>query len=204
MVAEKKWIIFAVMVLLVIGGFYAGNKFYFYPHFTVHLQPLPRYIPPKEIGPENPIKPFDVTIKKMREPIGKEKPINKTSVKTGTERNPFLWQGELTPKEPVTRKKREKPVTIPRLGMILIGQNIKSAMLDDTLVHRNDHYGGHVVEAIGPDYVILSGGYGVLKISVPEKSFGDPKIDILEETNPNLLIKPVVSKKNNKKNNKSK
>ena len=69
-------------------------------------------------------------------------------------------------------------------------------MLDDTLVHPGESYGGHVIEDIESEYVILSGDYGVLKISMLEKSFGAPRVDILETTDPNLLIQPVFSEKN--------
>jgi len=195
--AEKKRVIFVVLVLLILCGFFLFNKFYFYPHFVVHLQQLPSYTPPKEIGPTNPIRPFGVTISKMRHSTQEENSNrrNTSGIKSDEQRNPFLWEGELKPKKGVIAKPKEQAVTIPRLGMILIGESQKSAILDNTLVHPGDRYSGHVVEDIGPDYVILSGGYGVLKISVPEKSFGDPKVDILEETNPNLLLKPVVSKK---------
>lgn len=189
--AEKKWVVFGVLVLLVLIGFLAANKFYFYPYYSLHLQPLPAYTPPTEAVNAVVIKPFEGTLKTIMQQ-GDQAAENSPK----GQRNPFLWQGELNPVvNTAVAEKKEQPVEIPRLGMILVREGEKTAMLDGTLVHTGDTYAGHRIEAIEPEYVILSGGYGVLKISVQKKSFGVPQVDILEETNPNLLIKPVVSEK---------
>ncbi len=192
MVADRKWAVFGVVVLLVLVGFIAANKFWFYPKYTVQVQAPPLYTSPDDIPKVVLIKPFAGTLKE----IIQQKDSKKGHAETG--RNPFLWQGELQPKQekdepdPVIP---EQPVEIPRLGMIIIGSRGESAMLDDTLVHQGESYGGHVVEEIESKYVVLSGEYGVLKITMSATSFGEPTVDILEVTNPNLLIKPVLSKK---------
>lgn len=196
MVAEKKWVVFGVLVLLVLIGFIAANKFFFYPYLALHLQPLPAYVPPTEAVNAVVIKPFEGTLTRIMQQ-GDQAAEN--SLYAEVQRNPFLKPGELQPKEETAASvKKEQPVEIPRLGMILLREGEKTAMLDGTLVHPGDTYAGHRIEDIEPNYVILSGGYGVLKISVRKKSFGAPKVDILEETNPNLLIKPVISEKKRK------
>ena len=194
MVVERKGAVFGVFVLLMLVGFIAANKLWFYPNYTVQIQSPVLYTPPADVPKAVVIKPFEGTLKKI---IQQDDSAEKDTAQAGKARNPFLWKGELQPKgpeAPVKIGKQVQPVEIPRLGMIIIGEG-KTVMLDDTLVHPGETYGGHVIENIGPDHVILSGDYGVLKISMLEKSFGAPKVDILEETNPNLLIKPVLSEK---------
>lgn len=195
MAVERKWIFFGVFVLLILVGFIAANKLWFYPNFTVQIQPPVLYTSPADAPKAVVIKPFEGTLKEI---IQQDDSAIKDTDKAGKTRNPFLWKGELQPKDPEAPaeiSKQIQPVEIPRLGMIIIGDNKKIVMLDDALVHPGETYGGHVIENIGSDYVILSGDYGVLKISMLAKSYGAPKVDILEETNPNLLIKPVLSEK---------
>ena len=191
---ERKWVVFGALVLLIIAGFIAANKMWFYPNFIDRIQKPAVYTPPADIPKAVVIKPFEGTLVVMQKP---DDSTGEDIDQAGDGRNPFLWKGELQPKaiKPTGPKpKQVQPVEIPRLGMIIIGDG-KSVMLDDTLVHPGETYGGHLIEDIGPDSVILSGDYGVLKISMLAKSFGEPRVDILEETNPNLLIKPVVSAK---------
>ena len=195
MVVERKWAVFVVLVLLMLVGFIAANKMWFYPNFIDKIQKPAVYTPPADIPKAVVIKPFAGTLKKI---VQQDDSTGDGTDQAGEARNPFLWKGELQPKgpkAPAKITKKVQPVEIPNLGMIIIGDNNKLVMLDDTLVHPGDTYGGHIIEDIGPDYVILSGDYGVLKISMLAKSYGTPKVDILEETNPNLLIKPVVSAK---------
>ena len=191
MAVERKWAVFGVLVLLTLISFIAVNKFWFYPYYAVQVQPPVPYTSPVDSINAVVIKPFAGTLRRIIQPDD--------STGTGTaqkerNRNPFLWKGELDP-NPVQTDKEIQPVEIPRLGMIIIGEDTKTAMLNDTLVHPGESYGGHVVEEIASEYVILSGEYGVLRISMLDKSFGSPKVDILEATNPNLLIQPVFSEK---------
>ncbi len=195
MVADRKWAVFGVVVLLVLAGFIAANKFWFYPEYTVQIQAPPLYTSPDDIPKIVLIKPFAGTLKEI---IHQDDLVNKNSADFANGRNPFLWQGELQPKQKDAGPEviiPEQPVEIPRLGMIIIGSRGKSVMLDTTLVHKGESYGGHVVEEIESKSVVLSGEYGVLKISMSARSFGEPSVDILEVTNPDMLIKPVLSKK---------
>ncbi len=194
MVVKRKAAVFGVLVLLMFAGFIAANKLWFYPNFIDKIPQPVVYTPPADNPRAVVIKPFEGTLKKI---IQQGDSTGEGIGQAGEGRNPFLWKGELqpkAPKDPAKIAKQVQPVEIPRLGMIIIGHR-KSVMLDDALVHPGETYGGHVIEDIGPDYVILSGDYGVLKISMLKKSFGDPKVEILKETNPNLLIMPVMSGK---------
>ena len=195
MVVERKAVVFGVLVLLMFVGFIAANKLWFSPKFAVQIQPPVPYRSPADIPKAVVIKPFEGTLKKI---IQEDDSAKIDTAQAEKERNPFLWKGELQPKAlkaPAKIAKQVQPVEVPKLGMIIIGGNRKSVMLDETLVHPGEIYGGHVIRDIGPDYVILSDDYGVLKISMLKKSFGAPKVEILKETNPNLLIMPVISGK---------
>ncbi len=194
MVVEKKWAIFVVVIVLMFIGFMTMNKYWFYPEFSARIIPPPAFTSPADNPNIVLIKPFEGTLKKI---IQEPEAVN-IAGPTHTKRNPFLWQGELTPPPPKKKTKEVQPVEIPRLGMIITGENSKTAMLDNSFVHSGDSYGGHVVESISPEYIILSGDYGVLKISIPSTSFGAAKVDILEEKNPNLLIQPVFAEKRQK------
>lgn len=194
MVVEKKWAVFWVVIVLILIGFIATNKLWFYPQFTAKITRPPVYTRPADNPSDVSIEPFDVTLRQI---IQEPEAVN-IAGPTQTKRNPFLWKGELTPPPPPKRTKEVQPVEIPRLGMIITGENSKTAMLDNSLVHPGDSYGGHVVESISSEFIILSGDYGVLKISMPPTSFGAAKVDILEEKNPNLLIQPVFAEKRQK------
>lgn len=190
--AEKKWILFGAGILLALIGFIAANKYWFYPTLTAQIAPPPGYTSPSDTPNIVVIKPFEGTLSKI---IQQPDPTDIDPNPIGTSRNPFLWHGELTPPPPPKKNKKVQPVEIPRLGMIITGEDRQTVMLDNNLVHPGESYGGHVVESISPEFVILSGDYGVLKISMPQMSFGAPKVDILEEKDPNLLIEPVLTDK---------
>ena len=194
--ADRKWTVFGIVFLLVFVGFFAANKWWFYPKYTARIQLPTQYRSPNDIPKVVIIKPFEGTLKKIVQQ-------NDTSIGNDdvaeNERNPFLWKGELTPDDPPSpppeKIKAEKPLEIPRLCMIIIGNSGKSVMLNDTLVRQGEKYGGHLIESIDSESVILSGDYGVLRMSMLQRSFGEPQVDILEVTNPDLLIKPVINKK---------
>ena len=192
MVDERKWAMFGAFVLLVLIGFIAANKYWFYPNFTTHIQPPAPFTSPADTPNIVLIKPFEGTLKKI---IQQGDRAVTDRDQTGKNRNPFLWKDELKAKPAAKPAREVQPVEIPRLGMIITGSERKTAMLDDTLVHPGETYGGHTVEDIASEYVIFSGDYGVLKISMLQNSYGAPKVDILEVTNPELLIKPVFSEK---------
>lgn len=199
MEADKKWVVFGIAVLLVLAGFIAVNKYYFFPQYTVKILAPSPYLPPKDIPDIVLIEPFEGTLRKIiaPDPLEGKDALQAISDREKA-RNPFLWLGELEPekvKAPVARAKEIKPVEIPKMGMIIVGEKGNSVMLDRTLVSLGESYGGHVIEDIQSGYIILSGDYGVLRISISERSFGAPKVDILEVNNPNLLINPVVSEK---------
>ena len=184
---EKKWAFFGAAIVVTIIGFIAANKYWFYPAFTSQIDHPPVFTSPADNPNIAVIKPFAETLNK----IIQEPDVANISGTTEIERNPFLWLGELTPPAPQKTAKKVQPVEIPKVGMIIIGENSKTAMLDNSMVHPGDTYGGHFVESIFSESIILSGEYGVLKISMPSVSFGAPTVDILEEKNPNLLIEPV-------------
>ncbi len=191
MVVEKKWALFGGVILLTLIAFIAANKYLLYPRLTAQVLPFPPYSSPIDNPNIVVIKPFEGTLNKII-----SDPVSDTaSTITNPRRNPFLKPGELTPTKKTEKAKKVQPVEIPRLGMIITGENNKTAMLDDSLVHTGETYGGHVVESISSEFIILSGEYGVLKISMLPTSYGLPKVEILEEKNPDLLIEPVFSDK---------
>lgn len=197
MVVDRKWVMFGIAMLFAVGCYVFANVYWFYPMYSVQVEPPPVYQSPKSglrVG-EN-IELFKVTRELM---IEDQETNNEGLIGSGADRNPFLWEGELQPEDPPkpleVDSKPEQPLEIPKLSMILNSSSGKSAMLNETLVHQGESYAGHTVENIESDYIILSGEYGVLKISMLAKSFGECKVDILEVSNPDMLIKPVVTRK---------
>lgn len=89
-------------------------------------------------------------------------------------RNPFLWNGELEPK--VTEKVEEKPITPPRLGMIVVGPETRLAFLDEHLVYEGRQHGGFRVERIAPGAVTLSYAKGRLQLIAPVGHFGPAEV----------------------------
>jgi hypothetical protein len=89
-------------------------------------------------------------------------------------RNPFLWNGELEPK--VVVKVEEKPITPPRLGMIVVGPEARLAFLDEKLVYEGRQYGGFRVEKIAPRVVTLSSADGRFQLIAPEGRFGPAEV----------------------------
>ena len=134
-------------------------------------------------------RPFEKTLKSINA-AGNIKTTPKTT-KTGVQRNPFLWSGELK-KKPAKGPKQKKTVTVPKLGMIIIGQQSKSVMLDGHRVAEGETFRGHRVDRISRKAVILSGEYGKIKISISGRSFGPPEVEILEARHPDMLIQPVI------------
>jgi len=183
---ERKWVVFAVFVALIIALFVAVNKYWFYPSFKVHVTPPPRYKPPVDRPEIVKIRPFERTMKY----ITTQRNADGTTTITG--RNPFLWKDELKKKE-----KRQPPppppkiVTVPQLGMILVSGGKKRALLGNTLVGEGDSYEGHTVEKIEKDGVILAGDYGRVRLFMPRRSLGPPGAEILTAKNPNLEIQQI-------------
>jgi hypothetical protein len=205
-VADKKWVSLAVVIVLVSAAFFVGNKYWFSRKYTVQVNPLPSYKPPSDRPQITLIKPYEETLEQIKQPATT---VESGGAENNSSRNPFLWPGELNPPPPakpivkteeVKPKKEVKPVEIPSLGMIIAGENNKLAVLDGTTVREGDYYAGHKVEHIYPKYVVLSGDYGVLRIGMQSSSYGEPKVDILEVKNPDLLIKPVLKDKNRQAN----
>ncbi len=97
-------------------------------------------------------------------------------------RNPFLWYGELKPQKAVTAP--SVPKSIPRLGMIIIGQKSRLAFLDEKLVYEGRQHEGYYVEKIAPRAVTLSNAYGKLQLIAPEDHFGPAKVKRVERSRP--------------------
>ncbi len=177
---EKKWVVFVLLASLMVGTFVAVNRYWFYPHFSVHVPPPPRYTPPEDRPEIIKIRPFERTMKY----------ITSQGHSAGTlffpGRNPFLWKNELT------RRQKKKPppsaVEVPRLGMILISGTRRRALLDNSLVSEGEQYKGHLVEKIEKDGVILSGEYGRVRLFMPSHSLGPAGVEIVKAKNPNLKI----------------
>ncbi len=97
-----------------------------------------------------------------------------------TNRNPFIWYGEIGPKKNLTGV----PKSVPELGMIIIGQKRRIAFLDKKLVYEGKEHGGYRVERIAPKAVTISNAYGRLQLIAPEDHFGRAQVKRLERSRP--------------------
>ncbi len=188
---KKAWIRFTILVVLIVLFFVLGNKLWFFPLFQANIQRPHPYRPPSDRPEVVTITPFEKTLKSIN--AAKKESAQDKGAQPTAERNPFLWQGELT-KKPKGVAPKEQQVVIPKLGMIIIGQQARSVVLDGHRVAEGESYREHRVEKINPKSVILSGKYGKIKISISSRSFGPPKVEIIETRQPGLLVRPVISK----------
>lgn len=96
--------------------------------------------------------------------------------------NPFLWRDELKPEK--TDQIAPMPKSVPRLGMIIIGQYGRLAFLDQKLVYEGDQYAGYRVEKIDHRSVTLSYSNGKLQLIAPVDHFGPAEVKRLERSRP--------------------
>jgi len=167
--STKKWVYLAFAIALIVAGVVIANIYF------VKDVPILTGQGQKDQTREDKKTPL------KRNHTAKSLEIMKTRSRDESQsikdRNPFLWPGELkekTPEPPVI-----KPPETPILGMICVSENQKLALLNNTPVIEGSHLGGHTVEAINKKYIVLSGIYGKMKISIPEASFGPPHVKII-------------------------
>jgi hypothetical protein len=104
----------------------------------------------------------------------RSEPERQTPASLAGSRNPFLWDGEVEPKE--EKKQVEAPVTPPRLGMIVVGPEARLAFLNEKLVYEGREVGGFRVEKIAPRAVTLSNANGRLQLIAPQGRFGPAEV----------------------------
>lgn len=188
MAADKKWIFFAVFIVLLFTTFIAGNKYWFYPEYTAQIIPGPAYSSPVDAARGEIIKPFEGTLKKILEKSDESDEAGDEE----TDRNPFIYGDRHVAEEPEQKPEKViKSVEVPNLGLIITGDEKKIAMLDGNIVREGDLYGDHVVEKIEPKHVDLSGVYGKLRLRMPSSSFRKPEVVIIEESVANVLFELV-------------
>jgi len=100
--------------------------------------------------------------------------------------NPFLWPEERVQlarqeekavvelrekaaEEVVARAEEEATVILPQLKMIIIGENKKVSLLDNTYVHEGETYNDFLVKEIRGNEVVLLGSTGEKKIAIEEE-----------------------------------
>ena len=128
--------------------------------------------------------PFQSTLDDIRKPDGIHQGV---ATPKPVSRNPFLWPGEMRPQKENTPIKEVKTKQLPRLGMIIVGQDRSLAFLNETLVnkgdvYKHDQYGEFKVEEIAPKAITLSDKYGKWQLISPEDHFGPAEVKVLKGT----------------------
>ncbi len=107
--------------------------------------------------------------------------------KDGSLRNPFLWSGELRPREKTTGASStaaRRPDKVPELGMIVVAQDKRLAFLDQQIVFEGNQHRGFRVEKIDPKAVTLSHAYGKFHLIAPDDHYGPAKVIFGERSRP--------------------
>ena len=95
-------------------------------------------------------------------------------------RNPFLWPEEMLEKQYAKQyatadrpnaKKEGEETALPRLNMILIGENRKIALINDKLVFEGTIFNGDMVHSIKEKEVVLKGDSGETRLSLAKYTF---------------------------------
>lgn len=98
------------------------------------------------------------------------------------QRNPFFWPdemvGEKYVKAPSEGKEEGKGKGLPRLNMILIGENRKIALINDRLVFEGTPINGDKVQSIEEKEVILRGDTGETRLSLAEYTIAPAKEEV--------------------------
>ncbi len=168
----------AVVVPLLLFSLF--NIYYLKPmmeHELTTTKPLPPRVPVPDPSSRN-IRA--TTLEKIRMINSRNEPLK--PVTTGLDRSsPFFWPGErlkmdaeqvdrLVVEEPrvVPRKPAPKPRRKPVLGMILIGENSKTALLNNELVQEGDRLGAFTVLKIRKNEVRLKDRRGEFILSLTD------------------------------------
>jgi hypothetical protein len=193
----------ALVVVLAFANFY-----YIQPSLTPEL-PKPEKLPPAETYKA----PIDrnivaTTLEKIRTMFPK-KEFQKGFEPRRVERNPFFWPEEILGKRyaKVSAEEREDGGRgLPRLNMILIGENKKIALINDKILFEGSSINGDNVHRIKEKEVVLRGDTGETRLSLSEYSFApaveeelalpetSPKTPAQEETIESLFekLKPLL------------
>ncbi len=182
----KNWGYLAIAFALIVTLIIIANIYYIKPNYEYKLAKSKKVLT-REAEATSVKKDITSTSKKIITSKYPERELSEnTNEKPEFYRNPFLWPGELkekTPEPPVIKPPEAPPVIkppeAPILGMICVSENQKLALLNNTPVIEGSHLAGHTVEVINKKYVVLSGIYGKMEISIPEASFGPPHVKII-------------------------
>lgn len=94
-------------------------------------------------------------------------------------RNPFLWPGEV-PGETIREAAGpggalgEEQRALPRLTMILIGEQKKIACINERLVFEGSQFNGDRVDSIKEKEVVLTGASGETRLALGEYTLAPP------------------------------
>lgn len=179
--SAKNWGYLAVAIAVIVALVIIADIYYVKPNYELKLAKAKRVSTQKSktVSVKGDITSTSKKIITTRYPEKSASDVEKQAFY----RNPFLWPGELKPVVP----KKKGPAKAPVLGMICVSDDQKLALINNTPVHEGSELGGHKVEKIEPKYVILSGRYGKMKVSVPEASFGPCEVEMLSHSSSGSL-----------------
>lgn len=178
------------ILAVLVGALAAINFFFVQPMVKPDLQPVEAMAPIPVSPPRANTNIVATTMDKIKGMLA-EKPFDAEYHPRKVERNPFLWPYELaalisgqggsgsqTPDKMASASsaspKKLEPPPPPVVGMIIIGENRKLALLNDIFVMEGSRFEGKLVKRIEKSAVILSGKTGEERISISEFTFAVP------------------------------
>jgi len=162
-----------IILLIVLLGF--ANFYFIQPGLEPQL-PEPKKLPLKQTC-QAPVDKNIVatTLEKIRTMFPK-KELDKGFEPRRVARNPFLWPEEMLEKQYAkadspNAKKEGEETGLPRLNMILIGENRKIALINNKLVFEGTIFNGDMVHSIKEKEVVLKGDSGETRLSLAKYTF---------------------------------
>ena len=166
-----------IILLIFLLGF--ANLYFIQPGLAPQL-PEPEKLPSEQTYQA----PVDrnivaTTLEKIRT-MFPQKELAKEFEPRRVARNPFLWPEEMLEKQyaktdsPDAKKEGEE-IGLPRLNMILIGENRKIALINDKLVFEGTIFNGDTVHSIKEKEVVLKGDSGETRLSLAKYTFAPAK-----------------------------
>lgn len=162
-----------IILLIFLLGF--ANFYFIQPGLAPQL-PKPKKLPLEQTYQA----PVDrnivaTTLEKIRT-MFPQKELDKGFEPRRVARNPFLWPEEMLEKQYATAdspnaKKEGEETALPRLNMILIGENRKIALINDKLVFEGTIFNGDMVHSIKKKEVVLKGDSGETRLSLAKYTF---------------------------------
>ena len=181
----QKAITFVVVMAAIVAVLWGVNYYLVKPRLKPVLSAVPQLPPPPPSQQFTDANAVAASLQIIKAATQSEAPAEFTP--RLVERNPFLWPGEAVPPErppqPTGQTVQAEPEPDnPIVHLIIIGENKKLAVLNDSMVFEGSKFNGRTVARIEPDAVFLSSTAGrETRLDLPALGYGHLRERQLED-----------------------